>query len=605
MKKSQAIAPHDESGEQLEKTARELALGRFLSRLTPGSTVGLIGALIMFVISMSPSLLPTTWWWQGVASGLLLAIGYGTGSLLGWLLETLWTAAGIKISANHTWIKWGTRALYAAAIIWIVWSLVRSYHSNNGAAKLTGMSPMTVLDYLVATITAIVISLAIAGLAVMIRGLWRVVKRTARKWLPDWIAGLAATIVVLFVVVFVTSDVLFEQGMEYAYGMFAEKDQEQEPGVEQPYVSERSGSPASFEKWENIGVQGKRFLSRGPRASDIAEVTGQEAQEPIRIYAGLAHDRDLEDVAQIVVEEIRRTHAFDRSVLVLSTVTGTGWVEEWGIQPVEYLTRGDCATVTMQYSYVPSAIAFLREFDKPAEAAKVLYHAVMTELEKIPEEDRPAIYLHGVSLGAFGSQAIFEDEADMIAQVDGAVWAGTPNSTPLWQKLTAERHLGSPEIAPVVNNGRNIRFATKPEDLQTDIYGRSLPQWDYPRFVYLQHATDPVVWWKPELVRTPPDWLREPARADLNPDMQWTRGATFIQVSTDLPIAGLAADGHGHTYHRELIPIWRSVLGLDQNLVPGNPYRNADGSWITQEIIDKMTRNIEAELYEEPARNIE
>ena len=389
------------------------------------------------------------------------------------ILETLWTAAGIKISANHTWIKWGTRAV-RAAIIWICGAWCGRILKQRG--RETNRNSMTVLDYLVATITAIVISLAIAGLAV-IRG--RGASLSA-EWLPDWIAGLAATIVVLFVVVFVTSDVLFEQGMEYAYGMFAEKDQEQEPGVEQPYVSERSGSPASFEKWENIGVQGKRFLSRGPRASDIAEVTGQEAQEPIRIYAGLAHDRDLEDVAQIVVEEIRRTHAFDRSVLVLSTVTGTGWVEEWGIQPVEYLTRGDCATVTMQYSYVPSAIAFLREFDKPAEAAKVLYHAVMTELEKIPEEDRPAIYLHGVSLGAFGSQAIFEDEADMIAQVDGAVWAGTPNSTPLWQKLTAERHLGSPEIAPVVNNGRNIRFATKPEDLQTDIYGRSLPQWDYP-----------------------------------------------------------------------------------------------------------------------------
>lgn len=601
---SQAEASPD-SEERSEKTARELALGKFLSRLTPGSTIGLIGAAIMFVVSMSPSLLPTTWWWQGVATGILLAAGYGVGALVGWLASTIWNAAEIRVSANHTWIKWFTRALYAAALIWVVWSLVRAYHSNNRSAELTGMPGMTFWDYLLATFVAIVIAPAIAGLAIMIRGLWRVIKKRVRRLLPDWIAGLAATVIVLLVVSFVTSDVLFEHGMEYAYGMFAEKDRVEEPGVEQPIVHERSGSPASYEQWHNIGVQGKRFLSHGPRADEITEVTGQEAQEPIRIYAGLADNRDLEDIAQIVISEIHRTNAFDRSVLILSTVTGTGWVEEWGIQPVEYLTGGDCATVTMQYSYVPSAISFLREFGKPAGAAEILYKAVMTELAKIPEEDRPAVYLHGVSLGAYGSQAIFEDEADLLDQVDGAVWAGTPNSTPLWQNLTAKRHLGSPEIAPVVNNGRNIRFVTKPEDMQTDIYGRMLPQWEFPRVVYLQHATDPVVWWKPELVRTPPDWLREPVLADLNPDMQWTRGATFIQVSTDLPIAGLAADGHGHTYHRELIPIWMNVLGMDDSGVPGNAYEDADGSWVTPEIIDRIIRKIEIELYENPAPDVE
>ena len=598
MKVSQADAPVDSSAEPSEKTAREIALGRFLSNLTPSSTLGLILAAIMFVVSMSPSLLPTTSWWQGVTTGVLIAAGYGVGRLLGWLVGTLWNAAQIKISANHTWVKWGTRALYVAAIAWVVWSLVRSYHSNNRSAELTGMPPMSVLDYIAATVTAIVIALAITGLAVMIRGLWRVVKKAALKLLPEWIAGLAATIIVLTVVVFVTSDVLFEHGMEYAYGMFAEKDRAEEPGVEQPMERERSGSPASYEQWDNIGVQGKRFLSKGPNAELISETTGLDAQEPIRIYAGLGGDRELEDVAQVVIDEIHRTNAFDRSVLILSTVTGTGWVEEWGIQPVEYLTRGDCATVTMQYSYVPSAISFLREFDRPAQAATILYNAVMEELEKISEEDRPAIYLHGISLGVSGSQAMFEDEAELLEAVDGAVWAGTPNSTALWQKLTEERTRGSPEIAPVVDNGRNIRFATKPEDLETDIYGRAFPQWEYPRIVYLQHATDPVVWWQPELVRTPPDWLREPVLADLNPDMQWTRGATFIQVLTDLPIAGLAADGHGHTYHRELIPIWMDVLGMDDSNVPGNAYEGADGSWVTQEILDKVIRNIEIELYE-------
>ncbi|MDO5049113.1 MAG: alpha/beta-hydrolase family protein [Actinomycetaceae bacterium] len=598
MKEPQKITPHDGVDDQSDKTARELALGGFLSRRTPASTTGIVAAAIMYVVSMSPSLLPRTWWWQGVATGILIALAYGVGSLVGWLASSIWNAAELKVSANHTWVKWSTRALYAAAFIWVVWFLVRSYASNNRAAEVMGMQRMTVFDYLLATVTALVIATAITGIAVAIRGLWRIVRRHARKVMPDWIAGLAATVVVLVTVVFVTSDVLFEKGMEFAYGKFAEQDRAEVPGVEQPKEVERSGSTISFEQWENIGVQGKQFLASGPRAEKISEVTGKPAKEPIRIYAGLTEGRTLEDVAEVVVDEIRRTGAFERSVLVLTTATGTGWIEEWGVQPVEYLTRGDCATVTMQYSYVPSAVAFLREFDKPAQAGKVLYDAVMAELEKRPEDDRPAVYLHGVSLGAFGSQAMFEDETQLLEGVDGAVWAGTPNTTPLWKKLTAGRHAGSPEIAPVVNSGHNVRFATKPEDLQTDIYGRALPTWQFPRVAYLQHATDPVVWWEPSLISQQPDWLQEPAQADLNPDMQWTRGATFIQVSADLPIAGLAADGHGHTYHRELIPIWMDVLGLRGPTVPGNAYKSADGSWVDQQVIDRIVREIEIELYE-------
>ncbi len=560
-------------------------------------------AAIMFVISMSPSLLPRMWWWQGVVSGIVIEVSYAVGALLGWLVNRIWRAADVKISADPKWVKAGKWLVALAMGAWAVWMLVRSVISNNRAARLMGFKTLGITDYLAATVMAVFSAAVIVGLAILIVALWRWVAKWASRLLPRWGAGIVATVILAVVSTFLISDVLFTRGMEYTYRAFAAVDQTEEPGVTRPATPERSGSVYSYENWNNIGKQGKRFLSKGPRAQQIEEVTGRPAMEPIRIYAGLAQHRSLEDSARLVAAEMQRTGALSRSALMIVTTTGTGWVEEWSVQPFEYLTGGDCAIVATQYSYVPSAIAFLREFDMPVTASKILYEAVMNEVNKLPEDERPAVYLQGVSLGAFGSESIFADEANLLENVDGAVWAGTPNVTQLWQKMTRERNGGSPMIAPVISSGHNIRFATKPEDLRADIYGRDLPQWQYPRVVMLQHATDPVVWWNTGIIRSEPDWLKESPPSDMNPDMQWTRLATFIQVSADLPVAGLTADGHGHVYHREFIPAWAEVLGLvdngeSQRYTGVNPYRGADSSWFDAAAEDSISAAISRDLYD-------
>ena len=50
---------------------------------------GLAVAIIFFCLSLTPSLLPREWLFQGVISGLLTAIGYGLGVLVVWLGEQL------------------------------------------------------------------------------------------------------------------------------------------------------------------------------------------------------------------------------------------------------------------------------------------------------------------------------------------------------------------------------------------------------------------------------------------------------------------------------------------------------------------------------------
>ena len=71
--------------------------------------------------------------------------------------------------------------------------------------------------------------------------------------------------------------------------------------------------------------------------------------------------------------EIDRTGALDRSVVHVTTSTGTGYVQEWSVSSLEYLTGGDVATVSMQYSFFSSALAYVTDRETPPEAGRALF----------------------------------------------------------------------------------------------------------------------------------------------------------------------------------------------------------------------------------------
>ena len=77
--------------------------------------------------------------------------------------------------------------------------------------------------------------------------------------------------------------------------------------------------------------------------------------------------------------------------------------------------------------------------------------------------------------------------------------------------------------------------------------------------VYLQHASDPIAWWNPDLLFTEPDWLGDSRlrRAD---DMEWIPVVTFLQVSADMAVAVDVPDGHGHRYVKDVANAWAAVL---------------------------------------------
>ena len=561
------------------------------------SLIGVVGALVMYGVSVSPSLLARSWQWHAVASGVLSAVGYIVGLTIQRFYALVVPRLGVEITAPQS-VSIAFRAvLLLGFFLWFLRWLLQSYRERKRANHLVGMRGETLGEYLLGTVCAFILMLALLGIAWGLQWIGRAIVSVLSQWM-HMVFALALSLLILVVIVYaLTSQVLLKLGINFFTRHARKMNNRTAKGIVQPQVPERSGSPHSRSSWRAVGGQGRVFLGRGPSRADIEAVTGCSAMEPIRVYAGMPEEgQSLQNAADLVVEELHRTGAFDRAVILIATSTGSGWVDEWQVQPLEYLTRGNCATASMQYSFVPSSINFLTDLDVSEEAAVILFETIRRAVDEIPEDRRPALFVCGESLGAYASQHVFSGIVDVLSRTDGALWVGTPAFTPMHAELTAIRHRGSPEVAPVVANGRHVRFVNVPENLWADVYGRELGDWNYPRIVYAQHPSDPVVWWNSELVWHKPDWISEKVDGDVSPHMQYTRGATYIQVLVDMPVAGTAPGGHGHTYHEELIPLWEAILGLREDEKNAGLHFGLDSRWIQDDTHEKIGQAIRDNL---------
>lgn len=561
------------------------------------SLIGVVGALVMYGVSVSPSLLARSWQWHAVASGVLSAVGYIVGLTIQRFYALVVPRLGVEITAPQSVSVAFRAVLLLGFFLWFLRWLLQSYRERKRANHLVGMRGETLGEYLLGTVCAFILMMALLGVAWGLQWIGRAIVSVLSQWM-HMVFALALSLLILVVIVYaLTSQVLLKLGINFFTRHARKMNNRTAKGIVQPQVPERSGSPHSRSSWRAVGGQGRVFLGRGPSRADIEAVTGCSAMEPIRVYAGMPEEgQSLQNAADLVVEELHRTGAFDRAVILIATSTGSGWVDEWQVQPLEYLTRGNCATASMQYSFVPSSINFLTDLDVSEEAAVILFETIRRAVDEIPEDRRPALFVCGESLGAYASQHVFSGIVDVLSRTDGALWVGTPAFTPMHAELTAIRHRGSPEVAPVVANGRHVRFVNVPENLWADVYGRELGDWNYPRIVYAQHPSDPVVWWNSELVWHKPDWISEKVDGDVSPHMQYTRGATYIQVLVDMPVAGTAPGGHGHTYHEELIPLWEAILGLREDEKNAGLHFGLDSRWIQDDTHEMIGRAIRENL---------
>jgi uncharacterized membrane protein len=295
--------------------------------------------------------------------------------------------------------------------------------------------------------------------------------------------------------------------------------------------------------WQDLGRTGRQYISLGPTAGEIGSFLGEDVLEPIRVYVGLNSRETVEARAQLALDELKRAGGFERSVLIIATPTGTGWLDPAALDTVEYLHRGDIATVALQYSYLPSWLSLLVEPGYGASSARALFTKIYGHWTGLPDGERPKLYLQGVSLGALNSDRS-ADLFDIVGDpFHGALWSGPPFASETWQMATAERNPESPPWLPRFRDGSIIRFKNQESSL-TALYG----PWGPLRIVFLQYASDPVTFLDPAALYREPEWMKGRRGPDVSDRLRWFPIVTLLQLTVDAAVATSTPPGYGHVY---------------------------------------------------------
>lgn len=511
---------------------------------------GCWGALIAGCLSFTPSLLPRGGIIQGVIWGITAAIGYGLGVLAAWI----WRAFADRDPRPPRRRSWLVFFISTAVLVVVSFGLGQYWQYE--IRKLMGVTEYNIALVVASPFVAALVFGLILAAGRGLRGLYRWVARLLDRWIGRKAAHATGWILVAGLTYLVVTGLLLQGLVSALNSAYSVRDTKTAEGIHQPATSLRSGGPGSVIPWSTLGWQGRNFIGKGPSVNDIEKFTGQPAMEPIRIYAGLASASDAEARADLAVRDLERAGGFQRKNLLVVTTTGSGWVDPALVDSFEYLSGGDAATVAIQYSYLPSWVSYLVDQSKAREAGRALFDAVYGAWSKLPPGQRPRLLVAGESLGSFGGEAAFSGEYSLANLTSGTLFAGPPNFNTLFREFSDHRDAGSPEVQPIYQDGRIVRFADDPtKDIPPD--GQS---WAGSRVLYMMHPSDPIVWWSPHLIFSPPDWIGETHGTDVLQGMFWLPFVTFWQVTADLPFATGVPAGHGHKYTSEYVDGWNAVL---------------------------------------------
>lgn len=247
-----------------------------------------------------------------------------------------------------------------------------------------------------------------------------------------------------------------------------------------------------------IGREGRIFLADLPDHETLAQATGGRVDAmPVRVYIGLTAAPTPEERAALAVAELERVGGLRRSAVLVAVPTGSGWVNPAAVRAGETLTRGDLATVVVQYAERPSWQEYLFGSGAAERNACALVVALRERIARLPASERPQLLVYGESLGAIAAATV-RDYADAI------VVAGTPAAA--WE-------------APLAG------------------------------VTAVLHDDDPVGWFSPRLlVARPTGWSGA-----------WMPVVSFWLTAASLLSALDVPPGRGHRYGPELVEAWRAA----------------------------------------------
>lgn len=534
----------------IAKTTREHKYSKVF--ILKFSNIGLSFGALFFAFSLFPSMLPRNFILQSVVSAITLVIGYGIGTFFEWM----WHYLQIPPLKGRT-----RKIIVFVLLVLIVFSVLSASKQavgwQNSVREQFGLGRIGILYIVEVYGLTIILSALFLIIGRSIRKLYQFLSWQFSRFVPRRVAIVFGVIVVFMFVNFLYTGVLAKTFFAVTNQMFSAADVKISPKFKQPTSELRSGSTASLVKWDNMGVQGRKFVATGPSGAEISSFSGVTAKEPIRVFAGLGSAKNFDERAKLVLDELKRTGAFERKSLLITTSTGTGWIDPKSVEPFEYINNGDSAVAGMQYSYLPSWISLLADQQTVKNSSRILFSTIYDYWSGLPAETRPKLYLYGLSLGSFGVEEVLNNVEFVNEPVSGAVLAGPPFVNELHRSLENSRNSDSPAWQPIINNGSTVRFTSSEDALD-----KPAGNWGKTKIVYLQHATDPIVWFSQDLLARSPDWLEKGQRGPgITKDFVWVPIVTMWQMAADLPAAGSVKDGFGHNYAvTSNIDIWSALV---------------------------------------------
>ena len=340
-----------------------------------------------------------------------------------------------------------------------------------------------------------------------------------------------------------------------------------------------SGGPGSLVPWATLGREGRRHvLSQwsGPsRSADrpagvpdlsIETVMGEPAlATPVQVYVGLDSAATVRERVDLALAELERTGAFDRSLLMLVSPTGTGYVNyvaaRRGAVPVPRRRR-DRDDAVLEAAL--TALARQGQGGPRAEPAAVAAHpgaAAATGRDRGPGSSCSArAWAHTPARTSSCTGAPWACEA---LGIDRALWIGTPYGSGWMHEVTGPDRLDvDRDSVAVVNDFAQLRAVDADR-------GRRPP------YVLLSHDNDGVTKFGPDLLTTAPALARPAAgRRPSAVDGASPRGiptAPALAAGDDvLPDPGRHQEragarhlpGWGHDYRPDLARFVSEVYGL-------------------------------------------
>jgi uncharacterized membrane protein len=308
-------------------------------------------------------------------------------------------------------------------------------------------------------------------------------------------------------------------------------------------------------QFDTLGDASVRLLQGVQTAEEIEAITGRPgAVDPLRIAVGLESAPTSAARAELAVERMRDSGAFDRGTIFIAVAPGAGMIDDRLPASVELLANGDVATVAIPYSDRASFLSLDRIPDG-ADTLEALLDGIERETAERAArgEASPRIVLYGNSLGAWSGQEAFRDGGvdGVLDRIDRVLWVGNPGPSGWRQEV-----LFPPDGTEVAGRDRVFEFSDVDELDALDPAARErIAIWMHTR------ASDPVAKVDVDMLWRRPLYLQGEHRVDARvpENAAYVPGVSFLQELGDIVTTSKIADdpdrqAEGHTYRVDIVP---------------------------------------------------